>query len=593
VIARELPVQVWGAGRHRIFFCPKGNMRSSDNTPPPGGGERTLDPVTLDALIQSAGLMQYTLGAVIVGTDLRIAWANEAAERIGDGQSATAWPGRRLGEVLPRLDTASVERSLRRVLATGKPVDDLEVSSHADDPGGERFWNCAQFRVNGPDGQAAGVTCVIREVTEQARNQRRLALADEASARIGTTLDITRTAEELLEVAIPRLADMGAVDLLATVIEGDRNAQDQKMRLQQAAVRWPADLPPPPRYLRYGWDPAKLIRQRLAAGLPVYLPAFGAMTEDQIKEMVSDTGLDRMMIARRAGVHSIMFVPLVARGAIMGIVALCRRVGSPPFTLADLSLARDFVGRAAVAVDNARLYTRERATALALQRGLLPRQIPEVPGLDLACRYVPAQAAAEVGGDWFDVIPLPEGRCALTVGDVTGHDISAASLMGQLRTATRTLATLGLAPAQILTRLDQITADLTDAETSATCIYAAHDPATADWDIASAGHPPPAIARPGHPAAFPRLPAGLPLGTGLPGASYRATRLHPPPGSTLVFYTDGLIDTPATAITTGLRRLARALATLTTLPLTQACDQLLATLAPRPADDIAILMARN
>ena len=189
--------------------------------------------------------------------------------------------------------------------------------------------------------------------------------------------------------------------------------------------------------------------------MPVYLPAFGAMTEEQVRELGSGTGFSRLLAARRVGAHSVMIIPLVARGVIMGIVALCRLADSRPFTTADLSLARDFVSRAAVPVDNARLYARERAAALTLQRGLLPRQIPEVPGLDLACRYVPAQTAAEVGGDWFDVIALPEGRCALTVGDVTGHDMRAASLMGQLRTATRTLATLGLAPAQILTRLDR------------------------------------------------------------------------------------------------------------------------------------------
>jgi hypothetical protein len=532
---------------------------------------------------------------VIFDTDLRIIWANEAAGRLGGGLSATAWRGRRLGQVLPRLDTGPIERSLRRVLATGEAVEDLEVSS----PGGERLWNCTQFRIDGPDGQAAGVTHVMREVTEQARNQRRLALADEASARIGTTLDITRTAEELLEVAVPRLADAGAVDLLDTVIAGGQHAlrpHGQELRLRRVALRWPTDSPPPPEYLQQAWsetDPATLYHQRLVAGLPVYLPTFGAMTEEQLREMASATGFDRMMAARRARVRSMMFLPLTARGVIMGTVALCRLAGSPRFTAADLSLARDFVGRAAVPVDNARLYTRERATALALQRGLLPRQIPEVPGLDLACRYVPAEIAAEVGGDWFDVIALPEGRWALTVGDVTGHDISAASLMGQLRTAARTLAALGLTPSEILTRLDQITADLTDAETCATCLYATHDPATGTWDIASAGHPPPALARSGHYAAFPRLPVGLPLGIGLADAHYRATRLHPPPGSTLVLYTDGLIETPATDIATGMTRLARALAPLTRLPVTRACDQLLATLAPRPADDIAILMART
>jgi len=556
-----------------------------------------LDPVTRGPLIQMAGLAQSPLGVLIVDAGLRIAWVNQAAERLGDGRPAAAWAGCRLRDVLPRWDVNPVERSLRQVLCTGKPAIDVEVGSDAGDPGGERCWSLSLFPVTGMDGLAAAA-CVAREVTERARNRRRLALADEASARIGTTLDITRTAEELLDVAVPRLGNAGAVDLLATVIEGDQDTQlahDQSMHLRRVGLRWPADVPLPPEYRQLEWyetDRPRLYHQRLVAGLPVFLPSFGAMTPEQIREVDSGSSFERMMAARRAGVHSIMIVPLMARGAIVGHVILFRLAGSKPFTTADLSLACDFVCRAAVSIDNARLYTRERATALTLQRGLLPRQIPRVPGVELACRYVPAQTAAEIGGDWFDVIPLPAGRCALTVGDVTGHDISAASLMGQLRTATRTLATLGLDPAQILTRLDQIAGDLTDAETSATCIYAACDPADGSCDIASAGHPPPALASLGQPAAFPDLPAGLPLGTGLAHRPYQATHLHPPPGSTLVLYTDGLIEDPAADIGTGLNRLATTLATLTPLPLTQACDTLLATLAPSPADDIAILMAR-
>jgi hypothetical protein len=546
------------------------------------------------------GLMQSPFCLVFFDMELRIVWANEAAERLGDGIPATGWAGRRLGEVLPGLDTGSIEQSLQRVLATGEPVADLEVSSRpGGDPSGERFWSCLQSRIGGPDGRATGAAHMMREVTERVHNQHRLALADEASARIGTTLDITRTAEELLEVAIPRLADAGAADLLATVIEGDQHAphaHDQKMRLRRIAVQWPADRPAPLGYLRHAWietDPATLYHQRLVAGSPVYLPAFGAMTTEQIREVESGTGFDRMLAARAAGAHSLMTLPLVARGIIMGIVVLYRLGGSKPFTSADLSLACDFVSRAAVSVDSARLYTRERATALALQRGLLPRQIPEVPGLQLAYRYVPAEDTAEIGGDWFDVIPLPHDRCALIVGDVTGHDMTAACLMGQLRTATRTLATLDLTPAEILTRLDQITTDLTGAETSATCLYAVHDPATGTCDIARAGHPLPAIVRPGHPATFPDLPPGLPLGTGLGGAQYQATRLYVPPDSILVLYTDGLIEDPAADMSTGMAHLARTLTTIARLPVTHACDTLLATLAPSPADDIAILMART
>src|SRR5215469_1331065 len=208
-------------------------MCSSDNTPHHGEGEGILDSVTLDALIWPMGLMQASLGVVIFDTKLRIVWANEAAGRFGAGLSAAGWAGRRLGEVLPHLDTGPVERSLRRVLATGEFADGLEVSSCAGGPGGERFWSCTQFRVNGPHGRAAGVVHVMREATEHVRDQRRLALGDEASARIGTMLDTTRTAEELLEVAIPRLADIGAVDLLDSVIEGDQHAHDREMCLRR------------------------------------------------------------------------------------------------------------------------------------------------------------------------------------------------------------------------------------------------------------------------------------------------------------------------------------------------------------------------
>jgi serine phosphatase RsbU (regulator of sigma subunit) len=176
---------------------------------------------------------------------------------------------------------------------------------------------------------------------------------------------------------------------------------------------------------------------------------------------------------------------------------------------------------------------------------------------------------------------------------VTGHDIRAAAVMGQLRTATHTLATFDLAPAETLTRLDQITAELTDEETSATCIYAVHDPATADWDIARAGHPLPALARPGHAAVFLDLPPGLPLGTGVGGGHYQATRLHVPRHSTLVLYTDGLIESPGADMSTAIARLADTVTTTSTQPVSQACDALLAALASHPADDIAVLMART
>jgi hypothetical protein len=570
---------------------------ASDRMPGPHSPAYGPDPLTHETPV-AAGLMQSPLPAVIFNAELQIVWANEAAGKISCGRPAAQWRGCRLSEVLPGMDVGLIERSLRSVLETGRPATDLEVSSQAgDEPGGEQFWSCVQFPIKGRDGDSAGVVHIMWEITQRRRNQCRHALADLASARIGTALDTTRTAEELLEVAVPLLADVGAVDLLTTVIEGDnlaRQAHDDPMRLQRVAMRWARNSAAPPDYARAAWletDPAKLYHQRLVAGLPTFVPGFGDMSTEQIREMDSGTGLTRMLAARAAGAQSMIVVPLTARGVIMGMVVLYRLSGSRPFSQADLSLARDLVARAAVSIDNARLYTRERASALALQRGLLPRRIPDVPGLELAYRYVPAQTAAEVGGDWFDVITLGPGRCALIVGDVTGHDMRAASLMGQLRTATRTLAILDLTPAEILTRLDRITADLADEETSATCVYAVHDTSTGAWDMARAGHPLPAVVRPGRKATFLNLPPGMPLGVG--GGQYETVRVRLPRESTLVLYTDGLIETRTADLGAGMTRLADALTKMRATAPGEACDSLLATLAPNPADDIAVLMART
>src|SRR5260221_7137341 len=220
----------------------------SNRSTTPSRFERTLNPVSLDALIPM-GLMQSPVGVVMFDTELRVVWVNEPAERLIGGPPVTGWAGRRLGEVLPGIDVGLIERSLRRVLATGKPVFELEVSSGGgDEPGGERFWSCVLFRFAGPDGETAGVACGILDVTERARSQRRLALVDEASARIGTTLDIGRTAEELLDVAIARLADVGAVDLLAPAIDGDQHVPPPHDPMQRVPVPGPPRRPPPPAY---------------------------------------------------------------------------------------------------------------------------------------------------------------------------------------------------------------------------------------------------------------------------------------------------------------------------------------------------------
>jgi hypothetical protein len=541
---------------------------------------------------------QSSFSVVIFDAELRIVWANQAALEPRAGLPAQDWRGRRLGEVLPEIDADLIEQSLRRVFDSGETVLDVEVTSGVRGAYvEERYWTTMQFPIGVSGTDNPRVVLVMRDVTERAVKARRVELADLASAHIGKTLDTRQTAQELLDVAVPRLADMGAVDLLATGIEGNpaQPVRHEKLALRRLAARWPPEFPAPTDYSRVPvmeTNPTSLYHQRLVSGMPTFMPLFGGLSAEQLRQMDFGTGLDRMLAAQRAGAHSLMAIPLIARDVIIGVVVMYRLGESKPFTWTDLSLARDLVDRAALSIDNARLHERERAFALALQHGLLPRQIPEVPGIDLCYRYVPAKTAAEVGGDWFDVIALRPGRFAFIVGDVTGHDMRAASVMGQLRTATTTLENLDLTAPQLLGRLDQICSALApDEETFATCVCAIHDAASGQWEIASAGHPPPVLTDPGGQADFLDLPPGHPLGTG--DGPYEASRISPPPRSTLLLYTNGLIEGPATDIVTGMASLASELSSVSKLPVGEACDALLASLAPSPADDVALLMART
>jgi len=227
---------------------------------------------------------------------------------------------------------------------------------------------------------------------------------------------------------------------------------------------------------------------------------------------------------------------------------------------------------------------------VTLQRSLLPRDIPPVAGLQIAHRYQPASRAAEVGGDWFDVIPLDAGQVALVVGDVTGHGIHAAAIMGQLRTTTAALARLGCPPGQIMAQLSRVVAGHGD-EIGATCLYAVYDPASRHCRLTSAGHLPPALRHPGGAVEFLDVPGGVLLGAG-PG-EYPAMDAELPAGSVLALYTDGLVEQPGQNIGTGMARLARALAATPARSLDQLCDGVLTRLAPRARDDITLLLART
>lgn len=315
-------------------------------------------------------------------------------------------------------------------------------------------------------------------------------------------------------------------------------------------------------------------------------------------------------------VQSTLVVPMVAHDTVVGLAQFSRTKGSEPFGERDRAVAVELAARAAVCIDNARLYRREHERALILQRSLLPPGDPEAAGLDIACRYLPGNAATEVGGDWFDVIELPGHRTALVVGDVMGRGLRAAVAMGELRTAVRTLALLDLEPAEVLTALDEIARGLgapggsqqasraalhsRDADRSevylATCVYAVYDPVTRRCTIANAGHMPPVLVEPPDEAGVPRpallleVPPGMPLGVG--GEPFEEVEVDLPEGALLALYTDGLVESRDHPLEEGLRGLREALAD-PVRPLEDVCDHVLNTLDTRHGeDDIALLMAR-
>ncbi|MBB1256958.1 SpoIIE family protein phosphatase [Streptomyces sp. OF3] len=394
----------------------------------------------------------------------------------------------------------------------------------------------------------------------------RLAWLNDAATRIGTTLDLERTAKELADFAVPQLADGAAVDLLEGVLhgqEGERPGQGLAVPITRAmavtAVPELVELEPDP-VGTASVHPETLLTTRCLQQRQSVL--ISRMREEDY-ERVAPTrrAADKM---RAKGVHSYLAVPLIARGVLLGTADFVRGPKSPPFSGVDLAVAEQLASRAALFVDNARLYEREREHVMSLQRSMLPRAMPQTPGLTVATSYAPAAEASGVGGDWYDVMALPGGRTALVIGDVMGHGLPAAATMGRLRAVSRTLMTLDIQPDRMLARLDLATRDLDDDQV-ATCLCAVHDPADASLTIASAGHPPPVRVEATGETSFVDVPVGAPLGAGvIPYDPARVTGLR---GSRLVFYTDGLVKTRRDDVDAQARRLRAAAAEMDPLDL--------------------------
>ncbi len=527
--------------------------------------------------------------------DLRTRRTNAAFRRLA-GLPDEALTGRRPSETDPGdriMDTALIEHALaEQVISRGVPVVDVHLESTM--AGERRVFSWSAYRVT-DNGQVLGVlgsltdiTGRVQAVTALRQAYARLDLLQRAGSQIGTTLDIRRTAGELAALAVPDLADRVAVDLCDQVLQGEDppRAGPGALRFRRVAVRDAAT------WATVSFAVGDLITAPVARWPAVAFlrgkPLLARNPAEISRQLSYAPGQAEAFHSR--GVHAVVAVPLIARGVTLGVATFARAEHPEPYGEADVRLVSDLASRAAVHIDNARLYTREHDTAVTLQRSLLPRDIPPVAGLQIAHRYQPASRAAEVGGDWFDVIPLDAGQVALVVGDVTGHGIHAAAIMGQLRTTTAALARLGCPPGQIMAQLSRVVAGHGD-EIGATCLYAVYDPASRHCRLTSAGHLPPALRHPGGAVEFLDVPGGVLLGAG-PG-EYPAMDAELPAGSVLALYTDGLVEQPGQNIGTGMARLARALAATPARSLDQLCDGVLTRLAPRARDDITLLLART
>ncbi|MFF4547051.1 SpoIIE family protein phosphatase [Streptomyces sp. NPDC001435] len=596
--AGAFPVRIKDGGTRLVEFR---NMRLLDDQGDVYALGLAADRTTVRRLEQDVALSerivnQSPIGLAVLDTELRYVSVNPALAKI-NGVPAGDHVGRTVPEVLPLVDADTLEGAARRVLETGEPfVDKTTVGRTPADPDEDHTWSVSLYRLEDAMGTVLGVAASIVDITEQHRAgveaetaRRRLAVIADASTRIGTTLELDRTARELADVAVPELADVAAVDLLDAVVEGRRSTlgPSEPAVIRALAVRaedgedalQAAD--PPGQLVRYA--PDRLITECVRTGRPVVVP----QVKDEHLPRIARSPESAVLLGR-AGVHSYLAVPLIARGEVLGALDLKRTRNPAPFGEDDLVLARELAARAAVQIDNARWYQNARNTALTLQRSLLPGHPPVTTGLEVASRYQPAGATTEVGGDWFDVIPLEGGRTALVVGDVMGSGINAAATMGRLRTATTTLASLGLDPAVLLEHLDKIASGLD--HSIATCVYAVHDPRLRQCRIANAGHLPPARVRVGHPPELLDLPTGVPLGVG--GVPFSTTTVDFAPGDELVFYTDGLVETRSHSLDERLDFLLSLLDD-PARPLEEACDLLLRTLHhPDNHDDVALLMAR-
>ncbi|MEU2743357.1 ATP-binding SpoIIE family protein phosphatase [Streptomyces sp. NPDC007095] len=436
------------------------------------------------------------------------------------------------------------------------------------------------------------------------RDGDRLRFVGAATRRIARGIDLDEIVMGLCRATVPTFSDAILVYLRDPLPVGDeRPTGPLVLRLRRT------DRIPEERDTENGFMPALRPEPNELSAMTAELCEVrpgGALAEvlRGVRPVFADAPAARAALPELLGDELIVptgqraiLAPLRGRRRVIGAALFVRRPERMAFETDDLLVAAQLATHSALGIDKAVLYGREAYIADELQRTMLPETLPRPTGVRLASRYLPAAETARVGGDWYDAIPLPGSRVALVVGDVMGHSMTSAAIMGQLRTTAQTLAGLDLPPQEVLHHLDE-QAQRLGTDRMATCLYAVYDPVAHRITIANAGHPPPVLLHLGGRAEVLRVPPGAPIGVG--GVDFEAVELDAPAGATLLLYTDGLVESRLRDVWTGIEQLREKLAATAQLtgpdhppPLEALCDEVLDMLGPGDRDDdIALLAAR-
>ncbi|TGB07599.1 SpoIIE family protein phosphatase [Streptomyces sp. MZ04] len=534
-------------------------------------------------------------------------------ERIAPGFALhTDFPGAdelagRLPEILPSMSVGESSRIVAQILELGYPV--LEFSKHdrvpvTPDWGVARRTERKARRRREEEAAAAGRIPVPDaadegEDLEYAAVRERLEFLNEVSGRIGSSLDLSQTILEVSRAVVPRFTDVAGTYLREQVVAGEgfpEGPPDETTLWHRVAVEHTDE---PGR-----WDDVVPVGESMP--FPAHTPFFQCMTSGdpvlvpRISEEMGNaiaSQFEKRDIRPLINHRSMLVVPLKARNVVLGFMILLRHQERPVFNDMDRVTGAELAARAGLVLDNARMYTYQESVADTLQDSMLPHIEPRMTGCDIATRYLPGTLLGRVGGDWFDSVKLPGSRTALVVGDVMGHGLNSAAMMGQLRTAVQTMAALDLPPAQLLRNLDDLAQRLGE-HYLATCLYAVYDPIAGELHLANAGHIPPVLVRAtdGRSELL-ELPTGAPIGVG--GVPFEAVSVPVTPGDRLLMCTDGLVEVRGEDIGVGLATLTES-AAHPAASMDAACDTIIRALAVTFADagrggrkdDVALLMAR-